>query len=162
MKKFSIYISILLVSIFVILIGLDSIYTYVFKNGTPRNKLAYLMSIENKKIDYVFIGSSRVDNTVDAEVIEDITGKTALNLGVQGGKIDDFFMLLQLLKKQNVQTEVIFIQIDYVFNMEGNSEILKSNLMPYIEESFLSDYIKERSSDYFFFKKRSFLPLYEI
>lgn len=144
-------------AVIIILFLLDTAYTYIYKTGTPRNKLAYLLSIKNKDIDYVFIGSSRVDNNINPEVIDSITGKTSINLGIQGGKIDDYFLILQLLEKQHIKTEKIFIQIDYAFNMEGNSNILNSYLMPYLHEPILSEFIKDRSPDYFFLKN---IPFY--
>lgn len=157
MKKFGQYVLSLLATIAILLILLDCLYTYTYLHGTPRNKISHLLSINNKKIDYVFIGSSRVDNTIDPEIIEKETGKTAINLGVQGGKIDDYLLILKLVKKQNIKTKVIFIQIDYVYNMDGNSEILKSSLMPYIGDEFVSNYLKQRNSDYLFLK---YFPFY--
>lgn len=126
-------------------------------HGTPRNKVSYLLSIENQKIDNVFIGSSRVDNGIDADIIESITGKRAINLGIQGGKIDDFLLMLELLKKQNITAENVFIQVDYIYNIEGNSEIMMSNLMPFIHNDVIYEFVKERNPQYLALR---YLPFY--
>lgn len=157
MKKFILYLFSLLLGLTIILYLLDLTYTYVFTHGTPRNKISYLLSLKNQRISYVFLGSSRVDNTIDSEVIESRTGKRALNLGVQGGKLDDSFLMLQLLHRQGITSDTVFIQVDYIFNMEGNSEILKSNLMPHINQAPISNFIRERSSDYYYLR---YLPFY--
>ena len=144
MKKFVLYIISLLGAILILLFLLDAVYTFTFRHGTPRNKLAYIFSIEKEHIDYIFLGSSRVDNSIDAKVIEKETGRKAVNLGIQGGKIDDFYLMLQLLKNQEITAETIFIQIDYIYNIEGNSETLKSSLMPYIHEETIYNFLKAR------------------
>lgn len=157
MGKFFKYIGFLVIMVIALLYLLEWLYTNTYTKGLPRNKVSYVLSMNDKYIDYIFLGSSRVDNNIDAEVIETITGKKALNLGIQGAKLDDYFLMLQLLKKQNINAEIVFIQVDYVYNMDGTSEILKSYLMPYIEDDLISSYIKERDSNYY---KLKYLPFY--
>ncbi len=152
-----------LIRIFVItlllMFSMDIVYSYAFKNGIPRNKISYILSLEPKKIDYIFLGSSRVDNFIDSEIIESKTGKSAINLGVQGAKLDDIYLILQLLKKQNIRSEIIFIQVDYIFNMKGSSKILESFLMPHIDIAEFSEYIQKRDEDYF---KLKYIPFYRF
>ncbi|MDO9509771.1 MAG: hypothetical protein Q7J14_00620 [Candidatus Magasanikbacteria bacterium] len=136
---------------------MDLLYTNTYTKGLPRNKVSYVLSMKDTSIDYIFLGSSRVDNNIDASVIESITGKKALNLGIQAAKLNDLFFMLKLLKKQNINTEIVFIQVDYIYNMDGNSEILKSYLMPYMEDVVISSYIKVRDSNYY---KLKYIPFY--
>lgn len=159
MKKFAKYIGFIFVVIIALMYLLDTLYTNVYKNSIPRNKVSYVLSLNDKKIDYVFLGSSRVDNTIDAELIQTITGKKTLNLGIQAAKLDDFYFMLQLLVKQKIKTEIVFIQVDYIYNMGGGgtSEILKSYLMPYIGDALISSYLKEKDTDYF---KLKYIPFY--
>jgi len=158
MGKFFKYIGFLVIVVIALLYLLEWLYTNTYTNGLARNKVSYVLSINDKYIDYIFLGSSRVDNNIDAAVIETITGKKALNLGVQEAKLDDYFLMLQLLKKQNITAKIIFIQVDYIYNMDGSSEILKSYLMPYMEDEVISTYIKERDSNYY---KLKYLPFYK-
>jgi len=157
MKIFLKYLLSILVIIIASLYLLDFIYTYTYHHGIARNKLSYIMQRENDTIDYVFIGSSRVDNTINADIITSITGKSAINLGFQGAKLDDYYIILQLLKKQNIKFKKVFIQVDYVFNMDGNSEILKSYLMPYIHNDFITALIKKRDKEFYLLK---YIPFY--
>jgi len=115
------------------------------------------MQIENDTIDYIFIGSSRVDNTVNANIISSITGNSAINLGFQGAKTDDYLIILKLLKDKNIHSQQIFIQVDYVYNIDGNSEILKSEFMPFLNNQVISEVIKERDPEYFQLK---YIPFY--
>ena len=157
MRKFSLYIFSVLVATIALLYLLDYIYTYAYIHGTPRNKVSYLLSLENERIDYVFLGSSRVDNNIDAAVVESITGERALNLGIQGADIDDYSLMLQLLERQNIETELVFIQVDYVFNSQGDSQIMKSNLIPFIEDEVIASFIADRDSKYWYLKH---IPFY--
>ncbi|SNR36514.1 hypothetical protein [Lutibacter flavus] len=136
---------------------LDYLYTSVYAKSIPRNKISYIRSLNEEFIDYVFLGSSRVHNTIDSDVIESITGKKVINLGIQGAKIDDYLLMLKLLNNQKIKVKTVFIQIDYVFNNEGTSMISKSYLMPYIRDSLISSHIKERDLDYY---KLKFIPFY--
>jgi len=158
MKKFIKYIGSIILIIIALLYLLELLYTHTYKNGVPRNKVSYVLSMNDKYLDYIFLGSSRVDNNIDAEVIEKITGKKALNLGIQAAKLNDLFFMLQLLNKQSIKAEIVFIQVDYIYNMDGNSEILKSYLLPYIEDNLISSYIKERDPDFY---KLKYIPFYK-
>lgn len=157
MKKFLSYILSILFITIVSLYLFDSIYTYGYHHGTPRNKISYLMQSKNDTIDYIFIGSSRVDNTVNADMISSITGNSAINLGFQGAKTDDYLIILKLLKDKNIHSKLIFIQVDYVYNIDGNSEILKSEFMPFINNEVISEITKERDPEYFELK---YIPFY--
>lgn len=157
MKQFGIYIARWIVVLFVLFFLLDALYTWVYTNSIPRNKVSYVLSKKNENIDYIFLGSSRVDNFIDSQIVEGITGKKALNLGVQGAKLDDYYLMLQLLKKQNIRSDVVFVQVDYVYNMTGTSAILKSELMPFISDPLISEYIRERDPDFW---KLKYIPFY--
>ncbi|MGY5847667.1 hypothetical protein ACW6QP_09620 [Salegentibacter sp. HM20] len=116
-----------------------------------------MLTTNDIKIDYVFLGSSRVDNHIDTEIIELQTGRTAINLGIQGAKLEDSYHLLQLMLERKIRPEIIFIQVDYNYNLEGESEYLTSYLMPYINNSVVHKIIKERHPDYFYLKN---IPFY--
>lgn len=157
MKRFLRYIVLLCVLVLFCMYFLDALYTYKYNYGKPRNKASYIMQHSEDEIDYIFIGSSRVENTINADIISTITNKSTINLGFQGASIDDYYIILKLLQERGIKFEKVFIQIDYVYNLTGNSEILKSYLMPYIGDDFVYQIIKERDSEHFLLKS---LPFY--
>jgi hypothetical protein len=158
MKKFFNYLFKLLIIVVLTLYFLEFAYSYVYQNGKPRNKVSYLLAQENENIDYIFIGSSRVDNGVDPIVISRKTGKTALNLGIQGAIIDDYLLILKLIDKQNIDVEKIFIQIDYVYNYENYSDIINSMLIPYINDPLIYNELQVRQPDIWRLKN---IPFYK-
>lgn len=137
MNKFTRHIVLILLLIISILVVLDFAYTKVYETvSVPRTKFQYLRSLGNKKIDYIFLGSSRVENSIMPKLIKDKTGKTAINLGFQASKFGDIYTVLQLIKEYNITVDKIFIQVDYIFNIEdGYSNVFQWELMPFIREN---------------------------
>ncbi len=115
---------------------LDLVYTRIYETSYPRSKFQYLRSLKNKKVDYIFIGSSRVESAIVPSIIKSKTGKEAVNLGFQAAKLGDIYTLLQLIEAYNIQYETIFIQVDYIYNfVEGNSNIFQYEMMPFVSEN---------------------------
>jgi len=117
---------------------LDIIYTASFNTGFSRNKTQYAVQLKNTHIDYVFLGSSRVENNIDCELVTKLTGKSCLNLGIQGSKINDSAALLQLLVDNNVTYENVLFQLDYTVNLNGNAPAFLSSIAPYENTGMLS------------------------
>jgi hypothetical protein len=118
--------------------ALDYFYTNVFEKALPRTKFQNLRALKNQSIDYVFLGSSRVENGISPKVIKDITGKNAINLGFQASKMADIYLIFQLLDEYNIKYKKVFIQVDYIFNIEkGFSNVLSYEILPFIHESKL-------------------------
>ncbi|MDO6758762.1 hypothetical protein Q4566_01005 [Tamlana sp. 2_MG-2023] len=159
MTKFLKYCLFILISIILLLCLLDLLYTEVYKNAFPRNKTQYILSLdENEKLDYVFLGSSRVENFVISSEIENQTGRRTLNLGTQGAKLDDMTIFLRLLVENKVKIERLFVQVDYIYNFESNSDIVRSQSLPYIRNnSVIKDYLKRVDAD---FHKNYYIPFY--
>jgi hypothetical protein len=161
MKAFIKYLVIVISTIVVGLYVIDKLYTYVYtKNisNNPRNKTQYVLGLKDKKIDYIFLGSSRVENHINTKLVEELTGKSALNLGSQGGRLSDVYIYLKLLQEQGVVVEKFFIQVDYVFNMHGPSILVGSDVLPFVNNKIVEEHIKENNEDYVFIK---YVPFYK-
>jgi hypothetical protein len=134
---------------------LDFVYTYVYKNSPPQNKVQYINSLKNQKFDYIFIGSSRVENSVIAEEIEKKTNKKTINLGIKGLKLKDMSCIIKLLKEYNVSYQKIFIQLDYSFNNEEeSSKFFSFELLPFCGSSnlIIDSYLKSTNENFLFYK----------
>ena len=117
------------------MLSLDIVYTNIYENAKPRSKFQYFRGLKNTKTNFIFIGSSRVENSIVPSVIERITHKKAINLGFQAAKVKDIYTLLQLIKSYNIKYEKIFIQIDYIYTIDGNSNILHYEMLPFFREN---------------------------
>lgn len=135
MRLFFKKIFLIFIIITIVTVSLDYIYTYLYKVGSIQTKYQLLRSYKNQKVNYVFLGSSRVENGVNPELLK-ITNKTSVNLGFQSAKLIDTYTILKLLDTYSIQYDTCFIQIDYSFNIkDGNSKILASEMIPFYREN---------------------------
>ena len=153
MRKFIIQIVGILSILLILLLVFDFTYTTVYKNANPRTKFQYLRSLKNTKVNYVFLGSSRVENGIDPFIIENRTQKICINLGYEAAKLGDIYTVLQLLKSYAIATDTVFIQVDYIFDIKGYSINLLYEIAPFIKDNqitkeYLLDYIGEDASMY--------------
>ncbi len=132
MREFGKYIFILGLVIGILAYVLDAIYTTIFSNSNPRNKVELVTMLKNKKIDYIFLGSSRVENHIDCTLVEELTGKTCINLGIQGGRIKDYQVLATILKENDVRYDKLLVQVDYIYNFNNFSPVFKAQISPFI------------------------------
>lgn len=120
--------------------ALDFCYTYVYRNSATQNKAQYICSLKSQKFDYIFIGSSRVENSVISAEIEKKTNKKTINLGVQGATIKDLVFITKLLKDLNVDYEKVFFQLDYKINdVDEYSKKFQTELFPFLGTNELID-----------------------
>jgi hypothetical protein len=87
------------------------------------DKYHWLQKKHGEHYDIVFVGSSRVMNSVDTKLVDDVSGMHSLNLGMGGSGAADQYLLLQQFLKSN-ETEVVLLQLDYL------------TLMDYFDHSF--------------------------
>ena len=156
MRKFSNRIIGVLLTILVVAVILDFAYTNIYENSEPRTKFQYLRSLENTKVNYIFLGSSRVDSGIVPSIIETKTKKTTLNLGFEYSNFGDLYHLMKLLKEYNISSDSIFIQVDYMYNKQiGHSNNLPYEMSPFIRDNpatkeYLVDYVGKNRSNYYF------------
>lgn len=135
---------------------LDLGYSYVIQAGTPRNKIQKILQLENKHYNYIFLGSSRTENHIDCELIENLTGKSCINFGISGGSIGDMLVIMQLAKFNKVSFDKIFLEVDYNYNSAGLSRNFKATLVPFANHSIVKEVIV-KEDDYFLY---NYVPFY--
>ena len=139
MKRFFKYTLSLLLVLLLLLCVLDVVYTAAFKNAIPRNKLKYTMQLKNESYDVVFFGSSRAANTVNTKVFLD-RGLKAINLGEEGAVLQKNLLLLKLMVHNKVKINHLFLQLDYLYNMDDDSKLSNVDILPYIRDPFFNEY----------------------
>jgi hypothetical protein len=140
---------------------LDFIYTKTYSNCIPRTKFQYLRLQKNKSFDYIFLGSSRVENSVVSNLIEEKTGKTSINLAMQGSNLSDIHFIQKLLKSYNINYKKIFIQLDGAFYTPNDfSIIVNYESAPFINENIeISNFFKLSNAQQFWECKN--IPFYK-
>ena len=139
MKQFILKIALFFAVTLFLMLLLDLAYTKVYQNSSPRTKIQYLRTLKDQKIDYIFIGSSRVESGIVPSVVEKMTEKKALNLGFQAAKLHDIYTILQLVQHYKIKNERIFIQVDYSYNINQASTIFQPEIIPFMHENEIYD-----------------------
>lgn len=157
MKRF---ISTVILLMFVIVASsflLDSMYTKLHHTKTPRSKASFLLQNKVAGYDYIFLGSSRVYNHINPEIIYEKTGKRAINLGVQGAILNDYELFLEIISENNIEFERIFVQVDYVFNLFNFNDVSGVDVIPFMNSSkAVEHHLKKYNESYSIYKSVPF------
>ncbi|MDX1830493.1 MAG: hypothetical protein R3342_13215 [Lutibacter sp.] len=157
MKQFLKYIISISISTIALLYLCDFIYTQVYINSNPRNKLQYILNTKNESFDIIFIGSSRVANHIDTKLFDSLSNKKTINLGVEGAGLNDNLLQLKLLIANNNISNV-FLQIDSNFEYDKPSNIAISEAMPFLNyNNIINTHIKKYFNN---FEKLEYIPFY--
>lgn len=156
MKQFFVYIARILAIFVIVMYGLDALYSKTFQNGTPRNKIQKILQLNNQHYDFAFLGSSRVENHIDCELIELLTGKSCINLGISGGTIGDMLILMIIAESNGITFNQVFLQVDYSYNSPEISNNFRASLVPFINNPIVKkELIKNGESFYY-----NYIPFY--
>ena len=157
MKLFLKYIISISISALALLYLCDFIYTQVYINSNPRNKLQYILNTKNESFDIIFLGSSRVANHIDTKLFDSLSNKKTINLGVEGAGLNDNLLQLKLLIANNNISNV-FLQIDSNFEYDKPSNIAISEAMPFLNyNDIINTHIKKYFNN---FEKLEYIPFY--
>ncbi|WP_159023072.1 hypothetical protein [Formosa sp. L2A11] len=157
MKKFIKYIIFLSILFIGLLYISDYVYTQIYLNSNPRNKLQYILNTTNQNFDIVFIGSSRVANHVDTKLFNSLSNKKTINLGAEGAGLNDNLLQLKLLLSQKNKISNLFLQIDSNFENEKPSNISTSEAMPFFKNKIINKHLQKYFSNY---QKLKYIPFY--
>lgn len=159
MKKFIYRFLGLLLFLFLSAWILDKFYTYIYMNKSPRSKASFLVQNKVKDVDYIFLGSSRVQNHINTKLVEDKTSKSAINLGVQGANLNDLELFLNLIVQNDIRFNKIFLQIDYNYNHTNFSKVSGVDVIPFINDVKIVDrHLKRYNENYIAYK---YIPFYK-
>ena len=130
MRAFVKQIVIILGIIVACLYVLDALYEQVLSKGKARSKIQHIVNMSNTHYDYAFFGSSRVENHIDCDLIEKLTGKTCVNFGMAGTSLADLTLALDILTYNECTFDTVLIQVDYGYNKTGRTKVFESQLIP--------------------------------
>lgn len=157
MKKFLKYIFKIAVLIMLILTIVDALYTYVYTNCIPRNKLQFVLKNNDLEYHNVFLGSSRVANHIDVKLLDSLSTQKNLNLGVEGANYSDNLLMLKLYLNNNNKIRRLFFQLDHFYENNEMSAIANSDALPFIRNEVISSHFKKYDKQYYSYY---YLPFY--
>ena len=143
MRRFVLYISIIIAITLALMFALDRLYSYAFTSGVPRSKLQHILQQRNTAYDYLFLGSSRTEFHIDCYLIEELTGKSCINYGISGTTFKDSYSMLQLLEARGIKFKNIFVQVDYMYNHTDYSPNIRARLLAENKEPIVKEILEE-------------------
>lgn len=156
MKKFILFIAKSLLVLILVMILLDALYTFVYRQSSDRNKISYLYNSKDKNYDVVFLGSSRVNNHFVPKIFNDKGYKT-FNFGVTRSRLQESALMLKLMVERNYTIQNLIIQVDLNINTNDHSEAIRSLFMPYLHQS---EIIRNHYKDIPEYNKLLYIPFY--
>ncbi len=156
MKNFLKYILILVGFILISSVVLDVVFTTVYHTGAYRNKLMWVRDMDATKVDYVLLGSSRVNYSIIPNLIEVQTGKKGYNLGMNATNIVETIALFKEFLKHTT-TNAVYVQVDFQYMNEIPDPIGEVAWIPYVHEEEVYNYFEQYDASYRFYK---YVPFY--
>jgi hypothetical protein len=156
MKRFIKYIVILLGFAIGSSLVLDLLYTMVYHTGAYRNKLMWVRDMDATTLDYVLLGSSRVNYSIQPNLIEEQTGKKGYNLGMNATNIVETIALFEEFLKHN-KTKTAYVQVDLQYSKETSDPVGEVVWIPYVHEEEVYDYFSQYNNSYNYYR---YIPFY--
>jgi len=147
MKKYLLHFFSILALVFLLLFLCDILYSKIYGDSIPRNKLHYIINLKKESFDVVFLGSSRVANHIDTDLFNKLSNKRSINLGVEGAGLNDNLLQLRLLLAHN-QVKTVFLQIDSNIETIGPSNISTAEAMPFVHNPIVMSHTEKYNPNF--------------
>jgi len=156
MQKFTTLIVKILLTILVLLVVLDWIYTNVYLHSSNRGKVEKVFNSKAKNYDVIILGSSRANNHFIPKMFED-KGLKTFNYGMSGAHLFEASLMLKLMAERNYKIKTVILEADLGLCNEKESEAIAAKFLPYIHHS---EIIKNHFSNQENFNELYYIPFY--
>lgn len=156
MKKFITLVAKILLTLLLLLVVLDVIYTIVYMHSSDRGKVQYVFNSEARNYDVVILGSSRANNHFVPELFEK-KGLKTFNYGMSGAHLFEASLMLKLMAERNYKIKTVLLEADLSLCNEQKAEGIASKYLPYIHNS---EIIKNHFSNQADFNQLYYIPFY--
>ena len=134
MKSFTFLLFKILITIVLLMVILDIIYTAVYMHSDSRGKIDAVYNSKARQYDVVILGSSRANNHFVTQLFEEKDLKT-FNYGISGGHLFEADLLLKLMIERKYSIKNIIIETDLNLSNEKRSDAVAAKFFPYIHHS---------------------------
>ena len=156
MTKFIVLVAKIIITILVLLVVLDWIYTAVYMHSSKRGKVEYVFNSKAQNYDVVILGSSRANNHFVSEMFKE-KGLKTFNYGMSGAHLFEESLMLKLMAERKYQIKTVILEADLSLCNEKESDAITAKFLPYIHHS---EIIREHFSKQENFKKLYYIPFY--
>lgn len=159
MKKFILKLIVSIVSIYLVLLGLQTIIDFYLKKDNCCGNNTWYQVYEGKiKADVVVLGTSRAEVQYDTEIIKQTTGLKAYNLGLSGTHYNVLKTRWKSYLSHNTKPKILILDVDDSSMQDLNEIYNKFQYLPYLNTDEYESVAKEIDDDYYYEK---FVPIYK-
>ncbi|SMC79019.1 hypothetical protein SAMN04488101_10346 [Pedobacter nyackensis] len=148
MKSFLIRLSLFLLFSFIFLFLYSRLCDYLFTTVEYANKAAkreWIFMKNGEKYDYVILGSSRAEGALDIKLVDSITQRKGVNLGVGGAGFADNYLILDKFIKSN-KLKTVYLQVD-LYSFDSDKGFTNSfsipNYLPFWNEPVVNEVLRD-------------------
>lgn len=156
MTKFIPFVSKILLTILLLLVVFDWLYTTVYLHSSHRGKVENVFNSKARNYDVVILGSSRANNHFVPELFEK-KGLKTFNYGMSGAHLFEASLMLKLMAERNYTIKTVILEADLGLCNEKESEMIAGKFLPYIHHSKI---IKNHFSGQENFNALYYIPFY--
>ena len=156
MTKFITFVAKILLTILVLLVVLDWVYTTVYLHSRNRGKVENVFNSKARNYDVVILGSSRANNHFVPELFEK-KGLKTFNYGMSGSHLFEASLMLKLMVERNYKIKTVILEADLGLCNEQQAEGISAKFLPYIHHS---ETIKNHFSKQENFNELYYIPFY--
>lgn len=156
MKKFITLVAKILLTVLVLLVLLDWVYTTVYLHSSNRGKIENVFNSKARNYDVVILGSSRANNHFVSQMFEE-KGLKTFNYGMSGAHLFEASLLLKLMAERNYKIKNVILEADLGLANEKESEGIAAKFLPYIHHS---EIIKKHFLNQENFNELYYIPFY--
>ena len=156
MQKFIRLIVFVLVTVLLLAVVLDWVYTTVFQHSSTRGKIEYVYHARPQQYDVVFLGSSRANNHFVAPLFEKKGIKT-FNYGMSASHLFEASLLLKLMVERHFVIKNLILETDMNLANETRDAGISAQFLPYLHDSKI---IKDHFAQEADFWELYYIPFY--
>jgi hypothetical protein len=156
MKKFITLAAKILLTILVLVILLDWVYTTVYLHSFDRGKVEKVFNSKARNYDVLILGSSRANNHFVPELFEK-KGLKTFNYGMSGAHLFEASLMLKLMAERNYKIKTVLLEADLGLSNEKESDAIAAKFLPYIHHS---ETIKKHFLQHENFNELFYIPFY--
>lgn len=130
---------------------ISTLFFYAINNGLRKQKVDIYgklneLILGKENFDIAFIGSSRVNLTVNPAVVDSVSKLNSFNFGFDGANIVDFSMYVEAYIKVHAKPKLMVLNIDpKTFNVSDKIKLPPSKYLPYIDHKEIYDTLNRYS-----------------
>src|SRR6187431_3147651 len=109
MTKFITLVAKILLTLLVLLLVLDWVYTSVYLHSSNRGKVENVFNSKARNYDVVILGSSRANNHFAPQMFED-KGLKTFNYGMSGAHLFEASLMLKLMVERNYKIKTVILE----------------------------------------------------